>query len=126
MRKEFMLYIKNADEAKAALSKDEHLAFVKKCELYIGQLKSLGKLVAAQPIMREGFIISGSGDNWTKTVIDSSKEVQVGYYHIMADNIDDAIEIAKQNPEFEYVSSAKIEIHQIKTIEEETKFVYPK
>ena len=58
--KEFMFYIRNAGDAKAALSSDEHLAFVKKCEVYIGRLKSQGKLVAAQPIIREGFVLSKS------------------------------------------------------------------
>lgn len=42
--KEFMLYIRNAGDAKKALSADEHLAFIKKCEVYIGRLKSEGKL----------------------------------------------------------------------------------
>jgi hypothetical protein len=37
-----------------------------------------------------------------------------------------ATEIAKQNPEFAFVSSATIEIRPIKTKEVETNFVYPK
>ena len=123
--KEFMLYIRNAGDAKAALSSDEHLAFVKQCEVYIGRLQSQGKLVAAQPIIREGFVLSKSLDGWSKVAIDPTKEVQVGYYHIMVDNMDEAIEIAKQNPEFEYVPSARIEIHQIKTKEDKTDYVYP-
>lgn len=124
--KEFMFYIRNAGDAKAALSADEHLAFVKKCEVYIGKLKAEGKLIAAQPIIREGFVVSKAATNWNKIAIDPTKEVQVGYYHIRANDIDEAIEIAKANPEFEYVPSAKIEIHQIKTKEEETGFIYPK
>lgn len=124
--KEFMFYIKNAGDAKAALSPDEHLAFVKGCEVYIGKLEAQGKLIAAQPIMREGFVLSRPAGNWTATALDPTREVQVGYYHILAETMDEAIEIAKQNPEFEYVPSAKIEIHQVKTKEEETNFVYPK
>jgi hypothetical protein len=34
-----MFYIRNAGDAKAALSNEEHLALVKNCELYIGKLK---------------------------------------------------------------------------------------
>jgi len=124
--KEFMFYIRNAGDAKAALSSDDHLEFVKKCEVYIGKLKAESKLVAAQPLIREGIVLSKSGERWTKDAIDLTKEVQVGYYHIMANSIEDAIEIAKRNPEFEYVRSATIEIHQIKTKEEKTNFVYPK
>ena len=121
-----MLYIRNSGDAKAALSPDEHLAFVKKCEVYIGQLKSKGKLIAAQPIVREGYVISKKGSSWLKNAIDPSTEVQVGYYHIAANDIDEAIEIAKGNPEFEYVSSATIEVRPIKRKEEQTNFVYPK
>jgi hypothetical protein len=123
--KEFMFYIRNAGDAKAALSPDDHLSFIKKCEQYIGRLKSQGKLIAAQPVMREGWLLSRSANEWKQEVIDSKKEVQVGYYHILANSVNEAIEIARQNPEFEYVPSAKIEIHQIKTKEEETGFVYP-
>ena len=123
--KEFMFYIRNAGDAKAALSADEHLAFVKKCEVYIGKLKAKGQLIAAQPIVREGFVISKQVDSWTKIAVDPTKEVQVGYYHIMANDIDEAIEIAKDNPEFEYVPSAKIEVRPIKMKEAKTNFVYP-
>jgi hypothetical protein len=124
--KEFLFYIKNSGDAKAALSADEHLAFVKECEVYIGKLKANKQLIAAQPIVREGYVISKHGNDWNKIIIDPTKEVQVGYYHIMANSIDEAVEIAKENPEFKYVSSARIEIRPIKTKEEQTNFVYPK
>ena len=124
--KEFMLYIRNAGDAKAALSPDEHLAFVKKCETYIGKLKAGGNLVAAQPILREGYLLSRNGGNWNQKTLDPKGETQVGYYHLRARTVEEAIELAQQNPEFEYVPSASIEIHQVKTKEEETGFVYPK
>ena len=123
--KEFMLYIRNAGDAKAALARDEHLAFVKKCETYIGRLKAEGRLIAAQPIVREGFVVRRDRDTWTNTAIDPSSEVQVGYYHIRASNMDEAIAMAKENPEFEYVPSASIEVRPIKMKEDETNFVYP-
>ena len=126
MKREFMLYIRNAGDAKAALSPEEHLAFVKKCEVYIGKLKAGGNLVAAQPIVREGLVISKNNQGWDEKRIDPSKEVQVGYYHLLAENIDEAISFAKENPEFEYVPSASIEIRPIRTREEKTNFVYPK
>lgn len=121
-----MLYIRNAGDAKAALSPEDHLAFVKKCEVYIGQLKARGQLIAAQPIIREGVIITKKGPDWNKIAIAAGKEVQVGYYHIAADTMEDAIAIAKENPEFEYVPSASIEVRPIKMKEEKTNFVYPK
>ena len=124
--KEYMLYIRNAGDAKESLSEDVHFAFVKKCEVYIGQLKAKGQLVAAQPLIREGFVVSKNGDHWQTISVDATKEVQVGYYHILADNMDEAISIAKENPEFAFVPSATIEVRPIKMKEEQTGFEYPK
>jgi len=124
--KEYMFLIRNEGDAKKSLSDEEHDAFIKKCEVYIGKLKSQNKLIAAQPIVREGFIVSKSKDGWNESTIPTDTAVQVGYYHILADDLDDAIAIAKDNPEFEYVPSATIEVRPIKTKENTTGFVYPK
>jgi hypothetical protein len=126
MAKEYMFYIRNAGDAKAALSAEEHLAFIKKCEVYIARLKKEGKLIAAQPLLREGVVISKSNKSWNLHPVDPNKEVQVGYYHVSAQNMAEATEMAKENPEFEYVPSASIEIRPVKTKEDQTKFVYPK
>ncbi|RTL56314.1 MAG: hypothetical protein EKK37_17745 [Sphingobacteriales bacterium] len=126
MAKEFMLYIRNVGDGKASLSKDDHLNFVKQCEVYIGKLKAANKLIAAQPILREGFTIHKSGNKWNIDPVDATKQIQVGYYHILADDIDEAVAIAKENPEFAYVSTASIEVRPVKMKEEQTNFVYPK
>jgi hypothetical protein len=123
--KEFMLYIRNEKDAKKSLTEDQHLAFIKQCETYIGILKSQNKLIAAQPIVREGVVLKKTGSNWTERDIATDKETQVGYYHILATDLADAIKIAKDNPEFDYVPSATIEVRPIKTKETETGFVYP-
>ena len=120
-----MLYIRNAGDAKATLSAEEHLAFIKKCEVYIGKLKAEENLIAAQPIIREGVIVSKNKNDWNTTPVDPTKEVQAGYYHIKANDINEAIAMAKENPEFEYVPSASIEVRPIKMKEEQTNFVYP-
>jgi hypothetical protein len=124
--KEFMFYIRNEKDAKLSLSAEEHLAFIKQCEVYIGKIKAAGKLIAAQPIVREGVVLKKEGDAWQSRDITTDKETQVGYYHILAHDLDDAIAIAKENPEFAYVPSATIEVRPIKTKETETGFVYPR
>lgn len=123
--KEYMLYIRNKKDAKEALSKDQHLAFVKQCEVYIGQLKAGHKLIAAQPILREGVVLSKSGQIWIERDIRADAETQVGYYHIRANDLQEAIQMARENPEFAYVPSASIEVRPIKTLEPETGFIYP-
>ena len=126
MKREFMLYVRNKGNAKQAMADDVHLAFVKKCEVYINKLRTDGSLVAAQPLGRDGFIITKNAEGWGKLPVDESGLVNVGYYHIMANDMEEAIELAKGNPEFEYVSSASIEVKSIKQKEEKTDFVYPK
>jgi len=124
--KEFMFYIRNEKDAKKSLTDDVHLAFIKQCETYISILKKENKLIAAQPLIREGIVISKVNNEWMEKSISNDKEVQVGYYHILANDIAEAISIAKDNPEFKYVPSASIEVRPIKTKESETGFVYPK
>ncbi len=123
--KEFMFYIRNAKDAKLFLTPEDHFAFIKQCEVYIGKLKSENKLIDAQPIVREGVVIRKSADSWTEKDISADRETHVGYYRIRANDIQEAIQIAKENPEFEYVPSATIEVRPIKTKEIETGFVYP-
>lgn len=123
--KEFMLYIRNEKDAKKSLSKEQHLAFMKQCETYISMLKSEHKLVAAQPIVREGIVLRKTDEGWIEKDISADKETQVGYYHILAADLEEAIKIAKDNPEFAYVPSATVEIRPIKTKEVETGFIYP-
>jgi hypothetical protein len=124
--KEFMLLIRNEMDHQVSWSSEQHKEFVKKCEVYIGNLKKAGKLISAQPLVREGKIISGSNGAWKSTPFNETKEVQVGYYHILAKDTDEAIAIAKGNPEFEYSTTARIEVRPIKMKEESTGFVYPK
>jgi hypothetical protein len=124
--REFMLLIRNGIEHQAAWAPKQHEQFLKQCEAYIGALKSEGKLISAQPLVREGKIISGSKESWKEAPFNESAEVQVGYYHIRARDIEDAIAIAKRNPEFEFSTTARIEVRPIKAKEESTSFVYPK
>ena len=120
-----MLYIRNAGDAKAALTADEHLDFIRKCEVYIGRLKAEGKLIAAQPLVRQGVILLKTAGGWITIPVDPGSEVQVGYYHILANDMEEAISFAKENPEFEFVPSASIEVRPVKMKEEQTNFVYP-
>ncbi len=124
--KEYMLLIRNTGDSKAGFTPEVHKEFVSKCEVYIGNLKKEGKLVAAQPLVREGKIISGTKGAWKEKPFYVADEIQVGYYHILAKDMDDAIAIAKGNPEFEYTITASVEVRPIKMKEEVTGFTYPK
>ena len=120
-----MLLIRNEIDHQVGWSAQQHQQFLKACEKYISNLKKDEKLKATQPLVREGKMISGSKRAWKESAFNESKEVIVGYYHILASDIKEAIEIAKQNPEFEYSTTARVEVRPIKMKEETTGFVYP-
>lgn len=124
--KEFMLLIRNEIDHQASWSSEQHQQFLKKCEDYIDQLTKEGKLKSAQPLVREGRIISSLKGAWKEGPFNETKEVIVGYYHILAEDLNDAIGIAKRNPEFEYGTTARIEVRPVKMKEESTGYVYPK
>lgn len=124
--KEFKLLIRNQEEKKNSLSKEKHIEFLKACEQYILNLKNSGKLIGAQPIEREGVMLSKKNDGWIIDSFKEGKDIIVGCYHIIAENLDEAIEIAKQNPEFAFTETARVEIRPIKGSEKTTGFVYPK
>ncbi len=124
--KEFMLLIRNDADSKSAFSPEENKQFLDACRVYIEKLMENGNLKSAQPLVREGKMISGSKNAWKDGPYNESKEVIVGYYHILAKDLDDAIAIAQGNPEFEYTTTARIEVRPIKMKEESTAYVYPK
>jgi len=124
--KEFMFFIRKQTDSKETLSTEQHQKFLNGCEIYIGKLKSEGKLISAQPIERTGVIISGATGTWKEVPFDESTEVIGGYYHILARDLNEAIAIAKANPEFEFNPKTRIEVRPLKMKEESTGFVYPK
>ncbi|BAU53444.1 YciI family protein [Mucilaginibacter gotjawali] len=124
--KEFMLLIRNEADSKSTFSADQDKAFLNACKVYIEKLQANGKLISAQPLVREGKVISGSNGSWSEAPYSLDKEVIVGYYHIRANNLEEATSIAKGNPEFEFTTTARVEVRPIKMKEESTAYVYPK
>jgi hypothetical protein len=123
--KEFMLLIRNEGDVKTKRSPEEQQQFLKACQVYIEDLMKNGNLKSAQPLVREGIIISGSTGSFQESQVDKTKEIQVGYYHILANDLDEAVAIAKRNPEFAFVKGAKIEVRPVKIMEHSTGFEYP-
>jgi hypothetical protein len=70
-------------------------------------------------------LVSGRPGAFKDGPYNESKEIIVGYYHIVAKDMEEAIAIAQRNPEFVYIKGTKIEVRPIKTVEESSSFVYP-
>jgi hypothetical protein len=120
-----MLLIRNEGDGKADLSPEQQQAFLKACQVYIEDLTKNGNLKSAQPMIREGKMIAGSPGNFTEGPYNPTSEILVGYYHVMAKDLDEAISIAKRNPEFAFVKGAKIEVRPLKMKEQTTNYTYP-
>jgi hypothetical protein len=92
--------------------------------VYTQNLIRDGKLKGAKPLDKEGKMVSGRPGAFKDGPCNESKEIIIGYYHIIAKDINEAVAIAQRNPEFAYIKGAKIEVRPIKTVEESTSFVY--
>jgi len=73
--KEFMLLIRNEKDHQVGWSAKTHQQFLKACEYYIDDLKKQGKLKSAQPLVREGKMISGTKGAGKKTLIPGLKRL---------------------------------------------------
>ena len=120
-----MLLIRNEGDGKAALSPRQQQDFLKACEVYIQDLEKNSNLISAQPLIREGKMISGTPGAFISGPYNESNEILVGYYHILAKDLDEAVAIAQRNPEFAFVKGAKIEVRPVKMMELSTGFEYP-
>lgn len=123
--REFMLLVRNEIDNRRDWSPEQHLQFLKKCEAYVGALQHEGKLKAAQPLAMEGPTVAGPKGIWHEMPFGTKKEVVVGTYHVVAETLDEAIAIARRNPEFDYGTTARVEVRPIKPGEEATGFAYP-
>ncbi|WP_411031645.1 YciI family protein [Spongiimicrobium sp. 3-5] len=112
---EFMLFIRTNGDHLASLSPEQQQAHVKKIGGYIGGLMEKGKLKGAQPLELGGARVQGNKGAVKDGPFNESKEVITGYFHILAENLEEATEIAKANPVFEE-EDAIIEIRPVKSM----------
>lgn len=110
-----MLLIRTEGDHLAAMSPEQQQQHVQKIGNYIGKLMQDGKLKGAQPLDMGGSMIHGNKGVFKDGPFNESKEVIVGYFHIIAKDLNEAIEIAKANPVFE-AAEASIEVRPIKTM----------
>jgi len=111
--KEFMLLIRTEGDYCAAMAPEDYQKHIQKVAGYINKLMQDGKLKGAQPLDMEGTMIHGNNGIFKDGPYIESKELIIGYFHILAKDLDEAREIAKANPVFEE-TEARIEIRAIK------------
>jgi hypothetical protein len=69
---------------------------------WLERLTAQGKVKAAQPLERDGKIVSGKGRTVADGPFAESKEAIGGYFLLQLDDFNEALEIAKECPALEY------------------------
>lgn len=113
---EFMLFIRSEVEPKADLSPEQLQQHIEKVGSFIKRLMEEGRMKSAQPLEMEGRILSYKNNKIVDGPFNEAKEVISGYYHLLAKDLEEAIEIAKQDPRFEE-GIWRVEVRPVKKVE---------
>ena len=98
--KEFILLIYAEGNPILQLSKEKQEQHIQKVGQFIESLAKTGKLKNAQPFEPTGVTITGSNGVFKETPLNADKGDIAGYYHIVAENMEEATSIAKSDPRF--------------------------
>lgn len=113
---EFMLFIKATGNPVGNLSQTDQEQHVQKVGGFIQNLVTQGKMKTAQPLIPSGVVISNANGPFTEQAINEKEEMIAGYYHLQANDLKEATEIAKSDPRFED-GKWRMEIRQIMKID---------
>lgn len=93
------------------LSPEELQTAMGHVKAWFDRLTAEGKLKAAQPLVREGAIVSKNGRVVADGPFAESKEAIGGYCLLQVNSLDEAIAIAKTTPGLEY--GAQVEVRPV-------------
>jgi hypothetical protein len=108
--KDFLLILKTEGSVWTDLSPEQLQKHMEGGMAYISDLMKKGKLKSASPVDKGSRIVTGNTGNLKDGPFNESKEVVAGYFLIAAEDIGEAITIAKANPIFNDIPT-KIEVH---------------
>jgi hypothetical protein len=113
--KEFLLLIRTEGDVWTSLSPAQLQEHIEKGTTYISNLIKAGKLKSAAPLDKGSRIVTDTNGVIKDGPFNETKEVIAGYFHIVARDVDEAVEIAKANPIFTDIPT-KIEVHMMKAV----------
>ena len=113
--KDFLLLIRTEGDVWTSLSPRQLQEHMEHGTAYIGNLMKNGKLKSAAPLDKGGRIVTDNNGMLKDGPFNEAKEVIAGYFHIVAADIQEAVDIAKANPIFKDIPT-KIEVHMMKAI----------
>src|SRR4029079_11527106 len=113
--KDFLLILKTEGSVWTDLSPEQLQKHMEHGNAYIGIVVKKGKLKNANPVDKGSRIVTESNGTMKDGPFNETKEVVAGYFLIAAEDINEAVEIAKANPIFKDIPT-KIEVHPMMDI----------
>jgi hypothetical protein len=113
--KDFLLLIRTEGDVWTSLSPKQLQEHIEHGTAYIGNLMKEGKLKSAAPLDKGSRIVTSTNGMIKDGPFNESKEVIAGYFHIVANDVQEAVNIAKANPIFKDIPT-KIEVHMMKPV----------
>ncbi|MBQ0735939.1 YciI family protein [Aquimarina celericrescens] len=106
--KEFLLIIRGGDDESGHRSPEEMQKHMQHWQRWMSGLAEEGKFVGGQPLKSEGKTIVEGGSRVIDRPLAEGKELVGGYLLIHADSLEDATNISKDCPGFEYNCSVEV------------------
>lgn len=97
------------------LSPDEQQAEMQKWFAWIDKLTKQGRYLGGEPLLPGGKTVSGSKRTVTDGPFTESKEVVGGFFTVLANSLDEAVEMSKECPDFDLGGS--VEVREIMKID---------
>lgn len=113
--KEFLFIFRGCDNPEAYDSAQIMQESMLKWKAWIDAIAAQGKYIAGQPLQPEGKVVNGKRMKITDGPFAEGKELVGGYILIKAEDLDDAVEISKGCPGFEFDGS--VEVREILAME---------
>ena len=112
---DYLLLFRGGDAREAAESPERYQEHMGKWMKWMEDLGKKGAFVAGEPLGPEGKTISGSKKLVTDGPFTEGKEIVGGYLIIKAGGYDDAVQLSKECPIFEY--DGVVEVREIQKIQ---------
>lgn len=105
------LYIIRGGEDLSGYSAEQMQAHMQDWQKWMGSIAEAGKLVGGEPLENPGKTLINSGKDVIDRPLAEGKELVGGYLIMKAENLDEAVELAKDCPGFEH--NCTIEVRPI-------------
>ena len=105
---EYLFIFRGGDAREAQQSPEQMQAHMQKWMKWMDDLAKQGTLISGQPLQNEGKMVTSGGSLVTDGPFAEGKEIVGGYLLVKAGSLEEAAEISKECPIFEYDGTVEI------------------